>query len=240
MYFDITHLCEFYDQPLGQIVHRNANEVIKKFWPTLSDRRLMGLGYATPYLDNYLGNSERVIAGMPAAQGVIHWPKNEKNLAFLAEDTELPCEDSSIDNVLVIHGLEMTRDPISMLNEIWRVLTPAGRLIVLTANRRGLWSRVESTPFGYGHPYSRGQLTTQLTQCDYKIVKVETILHFPPIKNQLLLTSGKAIETIGSKLWPQFGGLLVAEAEKSMLKPVLVQKEQKRKMRVLKPSLATG
>ena len=240
MYFDITYLIEFYNQPLGQIVQRNANVAIQNFWPTLSDRRLLGFGYATPYLSQYLGNSERVIASMPAAQGVVHWPKNDKNLAFLAEDQDLPFDDSSIDNVLVVHGLEMSRDPISMLNEIWRILTPAGRLIVIVANRRGLWSRIESTPFGYGHPYTRRQLSIQLNQCDFQLGRVETILHFPPLRNRLFIRSGNIIESLGAKLWPQFGGLIIAEVEKKAMNSVVVQKEAKRKMRVLKPSFATG
>ena len=84
MYFDITYLIEFYNQPLGQIVQRNANVAIQNFWPTLSDRRLLGLGYATPYLSQYLGNSERVIASMPAAQGVVHWPKNDQKLSIFS------------------------------------------------------------------------------------------------------------------------------------------------------------
>ena len=240
MYLDISHLNEFYDQPLGQTVQENANKTIQKFWPTLSDRRLLGLGYAIPFISQYLKDSERIIAGMPAAQGVVHWPEDEKNLTILTEDEDMPFEDSSIDNVLVVHGLEMTQNPLGILNEIWRILTPSGRMIVLVANRRGLWSKFESTPFGYGHSYSRGQLSTQLIQCDFRIVNIETILHYPPVSNPSLSNTGKIVENLGSNLWPRLGGLIAIDAEKSVLKPITVHKEQNRAMRILKPSFAPG
>ena len=46
-----------------------------------------------------------------------------------------------------------------MLAEVWRVLTPGGRLLVVVPNRAGLWARMENTPFGYGRPFSRKQLS---------------------------------------------------------------------------------
>jgi alpha-ketoglutarate-dependent 2,4-dichlorophenoxyacetate dioxygenase len=35
---------------------------------------------------------------------------------------------------------------------------PEGRLLLIVPNRRGIWARLDSTPFGHGRPYSRGQL----------------------------------------------------------------------------------
>ena len=51
------------------------------------------------------------------------------------------------------------RNPRELLREMWRVLAPNGRLLIVVPNRRGLWARVDTTPFGYGSPFSRSQLT---------------------------------------------------------------------------------
>lgn len=51
--------------------------------------------------------------------------------------------------------------------QIWRVLTPGGRMIVVVPNRAGVWARVEHTPFGHGRPYSRGQLRELLSETQF-------------------------------------------------------------------------
>jgi len=58
----------------------------------------------------------------------------------------------------VVHALETSDSPAEVLSEIWRILTPGGRLIAITPNRRGLWARMDTTPFGHGRPYSRSQI----------------------------------------------------------------------------------
>ena len=43
-------------------------------WPDAEGQRVLGLGYPTPYLGLFREDSERCIAFMPAAQGVLKWP----------------------------------------------------------------------------------------------------------------------------------------------------------------------
>ena len=54
--------------------------------------------------------------------------------------------DASIDRVLAVHSLEMAANARDQLREIWRVLAPGGRVILVVPNRRGLWARGEATP----------------------------------------------------------------------------------------------
>ena len=46
----------------------------------------MGLGYATPFLDEPLKSARRALAVSPAAQGVEIWPSGARNLAVLADE----------------------------------------------------------------------------------------------------------------------------------------------------------
>jgi len=46
--------------------------------------------------------AERVITVMPAMQGVLPWPPEGPNVVALADEGELPFDDSSIDRVLLI------------------------------------------------------------------------------------------------------------------------------------------
>ena len=81
---------------------------------------------------------------------------------MLVDETELPLIDEGADRILLVHMLEWSENPLELLRELWRVLAPNGRLLLIVPNRRGLWARVDTTPFGYGSPFSRSQLTKLL------------------------------------------------------------------------------
>ena len=85
--------------------------------------RVLGLGYATPYLRPFLAEAERVVAMMPAAQGVLPWPGEGPNRVALADEGELPLADYSIDRVLLVHGVEFSEQVRPhAASEVWRVL----------------------------------------------------------------------------------------------------------------------
>jgi len=50
------------------------------------------------------------------------------------------------DCLLVIHGLELAEAQRPFLRELWRVLTAAGRLIIVAPNRTSLWAQFETSP----------------------------------------------------------------------------------------------
>src|SRR5436190_2944138 len=100
MYLDIVDLRAFYAERLGQIARRLVCDRLKQHWPSVAGDRVLGIGYATPYLVELAGDAERVIAFMPAAQGVVNWPGGGPNAAALVDDDALPLPDASIDRVL--------------------------------------------------------------------------------------------------------------------------------------------
>src|SRR6185437_7240581 len=148
--------------------------------PDVTGMRVLGLGYATPYLRPFVGEAERVFALMPAGQGVLPWPEQESNLVALTDESELPLQDYSIDRVLLTHGLEFSERSRALLTEVWRVLAGGGRLLVLVPNRRGLWSVNSSTPFGQGNPYSSNQLARLLRVSQFTTAPTEAALFVPP------------------------------------------------------------
>ncbi len=233
MYLDVAHQRTFYDLPLGRMLRVLVGARIRSFWPTLAGRRLIGIGYTGPYMRPYLDEAERCIAAMPAAQGVVAWPRGGRNSATLVDETDLPFPDSIFDNALLVHGIDHCGDPDALLREVWRVLTPGGRLIVVVPNRRGLWARSEISPFGYGRPFSRGQIEQLLKTCQFRTTGSGEALCMPPTRSRLLLRSARAWEQVGRRLWPAFAGLLIIEAEKQLFRGVPVGK--KRLVQALRP-----
>ena len=130
----------------------------------LAGAKVAGVGYAMPYLTDCVPEAETQFAFMLARQGVFGWPEGGAVRSALVDECELPLLESAIDVALVVHGLEFTDAPAEMLKEIWRVLAPQGRLILVVPNRRGVWARFDSSPFGHGQPFSRPQIAALLRE----------------------------------------------------------------------------
>lgn len=216
MWSDVIDLRDFYETSLGQMARRMIRRQIRAMWPDARDLRVLGLGFATPYLRSFREESERVLAIMPSSQGVLPWPPEGPGLACLSEEAELPLPDRSIDRVLLIHALESTEQVRATLREIWRVLADSGRLLVITPNRRGIWARLERTPFGQGRPYTPSQLTRLLRDNMYTPLQTSAALFMPPFKSRFLLRSAPAWEQIGSRWFQTFAGVLLVEAAKQI------------------------
>ncbi|WP_207482155.1 class I SAM-dependent methyltransferase [Arenibaculum pallidiluteum] len=216
MFRDAIDLREFYDTGLGLVARRMIRRRIREFWPDLRGQIVLGLGYATPYLRPFRGEAERVIAVMPASQGVEFWPPEGPSATCLAEESELPLPDMSVDRVLVVHGLESTEHLRPMMREIWRVLAGGGRLLVVVPNRRGIWARVDRTPFGHGSPYSPSQLKHLLRENMFVPERTGRALYVPPFRGRVLLGSAPAWEEAGDRWFKAFSGVNIVEASKQL------------------------
>jgi SAM-dependent methyltransferase len=173
---------------------------------------VLGVGYATPYLETFRPRGRRAVAAMPAGQGVEVWPGEGRVLSCLTDEAAQPFANALFDRVLVVHALEEADDPLALMREVWRVLAPAGRVIVATANRRGLWAGAESTPFGHGRPFTRRQLEDLIREAELHPVAWSRALFAPPLAWTAPWAEG--FERVGARLWPTASGLILLEAVK--------------------------
>lgn len=215
MLLDAQHLGTFYDEPLGQITRRLIARRIRIAWPDVRSQRLMGYGYAIPYLRAFQAEAERVAAFVPAQEGVALWP-GDRQLVAIGEEDALPFPDSVFDRVMIIHGLEAAESVRPLLRQIWRVLTGSGRLLLVVPNRTSLWAQVELSPFAHGRPYSRGQLDRLMRDCMFLPERWDSALFFPPLRARQLVRSGAAWERAGRIFWPRLAGVHILEASKSL------------------------
>jgi SAM-dependent methyltransferase len=216
MYIDVVDLRAFYAERLGLVARRLIAQRLKERWPSCAGESLLGLGYATPYLKHLGEGAERVVAFMPATQGVVNWPREGPNAAALVAEVELPLPDASIDRVLLVHSLEIAAEERNQLREVWRVLAPGGRILLVVPNRRGIWARSEATPFGTGRPFGRTQLTMLLRDAMFSPLGWTEALAVPPFRHRSWIRSGAAWERVGRILWPAFAGVLIVEATKQL------------------------
>ena len=209
---DVLELRQFYASDLGSAARAMVERKLLEAWGDTAGLDILALGYATPFIAPFRARSRRVVAAMPAQQGVEVWPADGRNLATLAPEDSLPFPNALFDRVLVVHGLEESADPVGFLREVWRVLAPSGRAIITVASRNGLWANAEATPFGHGRPYSRSQLAELMREADLEPSGWTRALYVPPVGWMSGWAEG--FEQAGSRLWPRFAGLLLMEAVK--------------------------
>lgn len=220
MHTDVAELRDFYLSPLGLVVRRVLAQKIRAKWQRQSGYAILGYGFATPFLGPFRGEAARLGALMPATQGALVWPSADRNMSALVDEGHLPVADNSVDRLLVVHGLEIAERPGIVLRELWRVLAPDGRILVIVPNRTGVWARTDRTPFGQGRPYSSGQLDHILREAMFTPLSWTSALYLPPVGRGLVLRSAAAIERIGSRGFGRFAGVIIVEATKELVAPI--------------------
>lgn len=240
MSIDVLDLRSFYATPLGAVAQRFIGAAIAERWTSCAGASVLGIGYATPYLEALRKDAVRTLAFMPAEQGVVNWPSSGPSASALVDTTALPLPDSCIDRVLVVHALEMADQPYDFLSEIWRVLAPGGRMILVAPNRAGVWARVDSTPFGHGQPYSGSQLRSLLRDTLFSPVYWGDALYAPPFARPYLLRSAPMFEAVGAKLSLPGAGVHIIEATKQLYRPALARRGARRRAIEFQPAMAGG
>jgi SAM-dependent methyltransferase len=233
---DIVRLIEFYRSPLGKISRALLREDVIRFAGSVRGQRVLGLGFATPYLRFALGSAERVLAFMPARQGSSAWPREGPSHTVLCDPLEMPLTDAAVDLIIAVHALEHIADAEELMRELWRVAAPNARLVIVVPKRRGMWAAADNTPFGDGHPYSRGQLEQLLRDHSFVPEQWKDALYLPPSQNSLVLKSTRFFERAGRIFGPTLAGALVVVARKELFPAVPRRKRAERYVRV--PALA--
>jgi len=234
---DLRGLSDFYESPMGQRTRRLILRRLREIWPNTRGRRLLGFGFTQPYLSAFLGEAERCIAALPAALSPgAAWPDG-KTLTTLVEEDALPFPDAFFDLILVVHGLEEAEGLRPLLRQLWRVLAPEGRVMIVAPNRASLWAQLERSPFGHGRPFSRSELDAVLRGALFVPEHWHRALYAPPVGIGALARNGTGWERFGARFLPGLGGVHIVEVSKSLYAPATPAPATAAKMRVKSPAI---
>ena len=221
MHIDVRDMKAFYYRSaLGRAAQRAVRDRVVEIWPEAKGQTVAGFGFAVPLLRPYLADARRVIGLMPGPQGVMPWPAGMKNVSCLCEDTLWPLETGSVDKLVLMHGLETSDHPFALLQECYRVLGPGGRALFIVPNRVGMWARSDHTPFGYGRPYSLGQLEALLKSHGLIPERHVGALYSPPSSKRFWLRTAGFWEKAGRRMpTVAASGVLIVEVSKQIPAP---------------------
>ena len=221
MHLDVVDLHSFYYRTkLGRIAQRSLRNRITDLWPNTTGQTVAGFGFSGPMLRPFLNDSRRVINLMPGQQGVMPWPEGLPNHSVMIEETQWPIATGTVDRLIVLHGLETCERQSDLLNEIWRVMGPGGKALFVVPNRSGLWARRDKTPFGFGRPYSMGQLEAQLRKHNFVPGRQVSALFSPPSHRPAMIRSAPVFERFGARVpWLLPAGAVMVEVTKQVHAP---------------------
>ncbi|MEX1179262.1 MAG: methyltransferase domain-containing protein [Cucumibacter sp.] len=214
MAIGIEELVSFYKSPLGRICRRLIRELVKELAAEHQGKRIVGLGFTPPYLMQFIDRAERVMAFMPARQGIVRWPEDEPCHAVMVDPLELPLTDAAVDLVIAVHGFEHVADAEELMRELWRVTAPGARLVIVVPRRRGLWAQRDNTPFGHGHPFSKVQLSRLLRDHSFTPEVWRDALYLPPTNLPLVINSARAFEVGGRFFGSALAGIMAVRARR--------------------------
>jgi SAM-dependent methyltransferase len=238
MSLDAQNLRDFYGSPLGDLARRLIGRIVRARWLGGAGMTVAALGYGSPYLERFRETATRCLALMPAEQGAAIWPEGARCAVALVHGDMLPLPDNCVDRLLIAHALEAAERPGDLLEEVWRVVAPEGRVLLIVPSRRGVWARADATPFGQGLPYSKTQLRELLQGAVFSPVFWGEALFAPPIDRRYVIRSAPTIERLGAAFNLPFAGVHVVEAIKQVHRPVEVHAIPRARRPIAAPALA--
>lgn len=225
---DVDGLIRFYKSPLGRLSRHLIREQLGALAGDVTGKRILGLGFSTPYLRGALAGAERVLAFMPARQGASAWPREGPSHTVLCDPVEMPLTDAAVDLVIAVHAVEHVLDAEELMRELWRVCAPGAELIIAVPRRRGPWAQWDNNPFGFGHPYSRSQLDALLRAHSFTPREWRDCLYLPPINRAPVIKSARLFERTGRLFGSTFAGILCVRARKEQFPAIARRKRAER------------
>lgn len=123
-------------------------------------------------------NFNKNAAGTDIDQYGIKYCKEQNLNVTLMKNGVIPYEDSSFDTIILDNVLEHISEPNSLLNEINRVLTNAGRVIIGVPGKKGFESDEDHKIF-----YDKNSLNNLMKKYGYHDIKY---FYMPIIKSEFL------------------------------------------------------
>lgn len=220
MLLQARSLAEFYSNPQGVLVRQALLPHLRWMLCQTDDYAApdpagacLGYGFVQPYLDGLADCIGPTTAMIPHAMGRLDGGGDGKNVS---EECLLPFGEAVFETVILIHSLEGTESARTLLRQIWRVLTPEGRLILVVPNRSSLWAVAEVSPFACGRPYRRSELAALLRDTLFEPFLFRRALYAPPRKMSKTVLYPALWDKLGGWLFPTLCGVHIAAAKKSL------------------------
>lgn len=214
-----TALADWYRSPLGESLYRIERDLCEEQLPILGGYRAMQLSVTEniPLLDAASQLHKFVIGAVPGDGGY----------ATISDYEALPLPSGVVDVAVLHHTLDYCAYPHETLNEVARVVSDSGHIVVLGFNPLswiglGKWPALLLThnPMWQYRCLRAGRVVDWLRLLGFRC---ETLLRggfVPPLQARSVLARLDKVERLGKSLGLPFGTLYMIVARKQVLKPI--------------------
>jgi len=213
---------QFYDTALGRAVDELEKDLLYELAELHPGEQVLEVGAGTGHFAFDLAARGMAVVGAdlswPMLQGAHAKRAAGAPLPLVQADAAcLPLSPARFDLVLSVTALEFVARPEQMLQEMWRMLRPGGRLVVATLNARGPWAEArareaaqQETPFAHGHFFTAEELVAMLGIFG-PVAWNSSVFIGPDGKG---LEAARLLEETGRRLRRDQGALLVGRVRK--------------------------
>lgn len=208
---------DWYQHPPGSLILSWENKEATRFLEMIRGKYLIQMG------------GERTLAhsaGSPILYHIQLTSDLTNNLLSIQMDSqELPLLSNSVDVFVLVHVLEFINYPVKLIQEIFRVLKPEGRLFIFGFNPWSLWGLKKLFFIKHGVPWNGkfwacAQVKHWLINFKYSISFSKTFGYGFLTENSLNQRFQFIKEMIGKVCFPTAGSIYLVAAKKKMYAPV--------------------
>jgi ubiquinone/menaquinone biosynthesis C-methylase UbiE len=148
--------------------------------------------------------------------GAKPWPEKRPsgNISCLVDSAHLPFVDAVFDQIIIAHHIEFAAPERLELREVWRVLAPAGMLVLVVPNRTSLLTLFDATPFGTGKAYSKRQLSQMLESALLQPMEWQQALLWPFARDIKITPLKQELTRLARHMQLSFSGVHLVRAQK--------------------------
>ena len=155
----------------------------------------------------------------------------------------LPFADNSIDLIICPHSLEFSNNYHHVLQELYRILTPSGHLIITCFNRYSWFGLLKKriTILKQGHLIGLTEIKNQLQALNFRLEGGKFFSYCPPLSSARQLAKYQWLNKVGDRWLPTLANsfAIIARKEKITLNLIKNLNEFK-SFNPLQPNLGTA
>jgi SAM-dependent methyltransferase len=213
-----SKLAETYDdwfkQGDGPTVYREETSVLLRLAEELKPGRLLDVGCGTGLFSQIFSRLGWDVVGLDYSLGMVLKAKGKGLTVILADAGKLPFKPEAFDCALMFTVLEFLREPLTVLEEISRVVKPYGSLILGVHNFWSSWNLYRklqakfkaSSAYKHAKYYTLKELKKMLEEASFMLEEAFNVLFHPK--------TVRMEHFLGFPGFGRFGALLVVRAVK--------------------------
>jgi ubiquinone/menaquinone biosynthesis C-methylase UbiE len=217
----------WYQTPLGAFAHALEQEAIFGLADVKPGERVVDIGCGTGIYALELARRGLRVIGLDSSLEMIAIAREKCREAGLASlwvcgsAEALPFRSASADLALAVTSLCFVLHPDRAIDEMCRVITPDGRVVLGELNRWSSWAFVRrlkglvmDTIYNRAHFWSRRELERLLRRNGLAPRAVRIVLHIPPIRRVTFLKRARVFDALLRRLLPWTGAFIAVAARR--------------------------